>query len=252
MWLELLLSYSGIVCIYISLQIRRPLPSMLNSCLAVSTPKGSTPSLSASSSSTGVFSALDNWDSYWLLHSCWCFCVPVIINTFAVGLIPCSTSTIIGRLLSSVCQDVPTCIIRTVGTRSSVFGCTFSHIYVDYFSYVLCVCFALSTVFFTSSFIQTILVLYNCVCMSLHVLLCVVCMPCSVMTFEWLSHVLWCHKYTALAQCGSVGALYLLEDSLTPSSLPCSTHLMYLPLCTLSLRMATLQFCLQLSMVTKT
>ena len=31
---------------------------------------------------------------------------------------------------------------------------------------------------------------------------------------------------TALAQCGSVGTLYFLEDSLTPSCLPHITHLM--------------------------
>ena len=108
-WSEFLLGCCWVTwhCVSVySSKIRRPLPSMLNSCLAVSTPKGSTPPLPASSSSTGVFSALDNWDSYWLLHSCWSFCVPVIINTFAVGLIPYSTSTITGRFLSSVCQDV--------------------------------------------------------------------------------------------------------------------------------------------------
>ena len=114
--LSFLLSYCWVtwaLCLHLFLQIRWPLPSMLNSCLGVSTPRGSTPSLSASSSSTGVVSALDNWDSYWLLHSFRCFCVPVIINTFAIGLIPCSTSTTTGRLLSSVCQDVSTCIICT-------------------------------------------------------------------------------------------------------------------------------------------
>ena len=54
---------------------------------------------------------------------------------------------------------------------------------------------SLPCMFFSPSSKDAILVLYNCLYMSLHNLLCVVCMPCSVMAFEWLSHMLWCHTY---------------------------------------------------------
>ena len=163
---------------------------MLNSCLAVSTTKGFTPSLSASSSSTRVFSALDNWGSYWLLHSCWSFCVPVIINTFAVGLVPCSTSTITGRFLSSVCQDVSTCIIRTDWTRSSVFGCAFFHIYVDRFFFMFCVCVfcTLHSVLFS--------LIYTCHFSTLQ--LCVHVTTCSTLC---CLHALKCNNFWVIESC---------------------------------------------------
>ena len=120
------------------------------------------------------------------------------------------------------------------------------------FKAMMCVCvFALYTVFFSPSFIHAILVLYNCVCMSLHVLLCVVCMPCSVMAFEWSSHVLWCHEYYCTGSVWFSRNFIILENSFTLSSLPHSTHLMNL-LYALSPSMAALQFCLQLSEATRT
>ena len=53
----------------LSLWMWWPLPPLLNSSLANSNLKGSTPSLSASSSCTGVVSTLDNWGSNRLLPS---------------------------------------------------------------------------------------------------------------------------------------------------------------------------------------
>ena len=119
-------------------------------------------------------------------------------------------------------------IICTDWTRNCVWMCFLPHIRRLLPFYVLCVCVLHLSQCPFLPFIHAILVLYNCVCMSLHVLLCVVCMVCSVVTFEWLSHVLWCHKYYCTGLVWFSRNFVILENYLTPSSLPHSTHLLNL------------------------
>ena len=170
-----------------------------------------------------------------LTPSWWCLCVLVLINISAVGLVPCSTSSSCSLPVHIVCFS----FMCHVCVHMCICACLRARV---------CDCFAL----YTMSFLPYLCMLYF-VHGTTYSILCVVSMPCSVRIWlltviqscVWPSLIL--HKLSvAQWDLCAFGEFFRFLISTLQHTFD------VLSFCTICLRLATLQFCVQLSMVTRT